>query len=57
MLTVDIGLSFTIGGISGALRGAIETMGEDRPDILVDPVWTDEKDMPHIRGLAEDWRR
>jgi len=55
VLTVDIGLSFTIGGISKALRRAIETMGADRPDILVDPVWTDEKDIPHISALAEDW--
>jgi LysR family transcriptional regulator, nitrogen assimilation regulatory protein len=55
VLTVDIGLSFTIGGVSKALRRAIETMGADRPDILVDPVWTDEKDIPHISGLAQDW--
>jgi LysR family nitrogen assimilation transcriptional regulator len=55
VLKVDIGLSFTIGGISKALRHAIETMGTERPDILVDPVWTDEKDIPHISGLAEDW--
>jgi len=55
VLTVDIGLSFTIGGISKALRRAIETMGADRPDILVDPVWTDEKDIPHISALAQDW--
>ncbi len=55
VLTVDIGLSFTIGGISKSLRRAVETMGADRPDILIDPVWTDEKDIPRIRGLAEDW--
>jgi DNA-binding transcriptional LysR family regulator len=30
-------------------------MGADRPDVLVDPVWTDEKDIPNIGGLAEDW--
>jgi LysR family transcriptional regulator, nitrogen assimilation regulatory protein len=55
VLKVDIGLSFTIGGISKALRHAIEAMGAERPDILVDPVWTDEKDIPHVSGLAEDW--
>ena len=54
-LTVDIGLSFTIGGISKALRHAIDNMGAERPDIFVDPVWTDEKDLPHIGALAEDW--
>src|ERR1700730_15910052 len=39
-LPVDIGLSFTIGGISKALRRAIDSMGAERPDIFVDPVWT-----------------
>ncbi len=37
VLQIDVGLSFTIGGMSKALRRAIETMGADRPDILVDP--------------------
>lgn len=55
LLTVDIGLSFTIGGMSRALRCAIDKMGGERPDIFVDPIWTDEKDLPHVRGLAEDW--
>src|ERR1700722_17637141 len=54
-LTVGIGLSFTIGGISGALRRAVEQMAAERPDVLVDPVWSDEKDLPHFGGLAEDW--
>jgi soluble lytic murein transglycosylase len=30
-------------------------MAAERPDVLVDPVWRDEKDLPHIGGLAEDW--
>jgi LysR family nitrogen assimilation transcriptional regulator len=55
VLKVDIGLSFTIGGMSKALRRAIEAMGRDRPGVLVDPIWTDEKDIPRISGLAEDW--
>jgi LysR family nitrogen assimilation transcriptional regulator len=54
-LTVEIGLSFTIGGISGALRRAVERMAIERPDVLVDPVWSDEKDLPHFGSLAEDW--
>lgn len=55
VLRVEIGLSFTIGGMSKALRRAIEAMGRDRPGVLVDPIWTDEKDIPRISGLAEDW--
>jgi LysR family nitrogen assimilation transcriptional regulator len=54
-LTIDIRLSFTIGGISKALRRAIDTMGAERADIFVDPAWTDDKDLPHIAALAEDW--
>lgn len=54
-LSVDIGLSFTIGGISSALRRALETIGRERADIFVDPEWTDEKDLPHIGALAQDW--
>ena len=54
-LTVDIGFSFTVGGISKALRHAIDTMGTERPDIFVDPVWSNEKDVPHIGALAADW--
>jgi len=55
LLTVDISMSFTIGGMSRALRHAIDRMGAERPDVFVDPVWTDEKDIPHFGGLAEDW--
>jgi DNA-binding transcriptional LysR family regulator len=55
LLTVDIGLSFTIGGMSKALRGAIDAMGKSRPDILIDPSWADEKDIPHFEGLARSW--
>jgi LysR family nitrogen assimilation transcriptional regulator len=54
-LSVDIGLSFTIGGISSALRRALDTMGRERADIFVDPEWTDEKDLPQIGALAQDW--
>ena len=54
-LLVEIGLSFTIGGISKALRRAINNLASERPDIFVDPVWTDEKDIPQIGALAQDW--
>ena len=55
-LTVDIRLSFTVGGISKALRSAIDRTGAERPDVFVDPVWTSEKDLPHIGSLAADWK-
>ncbi len=54
-LTVEIGLSFTIGGISSALRRAIDSIGAERPDIFVDLVWADEKDLPHVGALADNW--
>jgi LysR family transcriptional regulator, nitrogen assimilation regulatory protein len=53
VLTVDIGLSFTIGGMSHAIRRAIESFGAERQEVLVEAVWTDEKDLPHIDGIAE----
>ncbi len=55
LLTVDIGLSFTIGGMSKALRDAVDDMGKVRPDILIDPSWADEKDIPHFDGPARSW--
>lgn len=55
LLTVEIGLSFTIGGLSQAVSRAIDQMGVERPDVFVDPVWADEKDVPHLGGVAEDW--
>ncbi|KWV49330.1 hypothetical protein AS156_16490, partial [Bradyrhizobium macuxiense] len=54
-LVVDINLSFTIGGISKALRIAIEKMANERADVFVDPQWKDEKDLPHLRPPANDW--
>jgi DNA-binding transcriptional LysR family regulator len=55
LLTVEVDLSFTIGGLSKALRHAIDRMGAERPDVFVDSVWRDEKDIPHIGGLTKDW--
>jgi LysR family transcriptional regulator, nitrogen assimilation regulatory protein len=54
-LTVETGLSFTIGGLSRALRNAVDRMGVERPDVFVDPVWADEKDNPYPGGIAEEW--
>ena len=50
-LIVDIGLSFTVGGISRALRVAIDKMAAERPDVFVDLRWRDEKDSPHVEPL------
>ncbi len=54
-LAVELGLSFTIGGIGEAIERAIESMGAERPDILVEPLWSDEKDSPAVGSLAADW--
>jgi LysR family nitrogen assimilation transcriptional regulator len=54
-LVVEINLSFTIGGISKALRLAIDRMATERTDVFVDPQWKDEKDLPHLHTLASDW--
>jgi LysR family transcriptional regulator, nitrogen assimilation regulatory protein len=53
-VAVNIGLSFTIGGLGGAVRRAIALMMDERPDILVDVAWDDEKDIPRFSGLAAD---
>ncbi len=55
LLKVELGLSFTIGGIGDAIERAIETMGMERPDIFVDQVWADEKDSPRVGSLVASW--
>ncbi|QPF87336.1 LysR family transcriptional regulator [Bradyrhizobium genosp. L] len=54
-LIVDINLTFTIGGVSRALRQAIDKIAAERPDVFVDPQWKDERDFPHVTTLADDW--
>jgi DNA-binding transcriptional LysR family regulator len=54
-LVVEVNLSFTIGGISKALRLAIDRMACERSDVFVEPQWKDEKDLPHLTLLAGDW--
>jgi LysR family transcriptional regulator, nitrogen assimilation regulatory protein len=56
-LVVDINLSFTIGGISKALRLAIDRMASERTDVYVEAQWKDEKDLPHLDTLAGDWEQ
>jgi DNA-binding transcriptional LysR family regulator len=55
LLTIEIGLSFTIGRISTAIQSAVDTMAERRPHVLVDPVWSDSRDTPRVGGLAAFW--
>jgi DNA-binding transcriptional LysR family regulator len=54
-LVLDIGLSFTIGGVCKAVRSAIEDMATERPDVFVDADWKDEKDLPHVKPFVHDW--
>lgn len=51
-LTVDLGLSFTIGAMSQAIDQAVQELREERGDIFVDPVWSEEKDLPRIGGVT-----
>ncbi len=55
LLTVELALSFTIGGVGDAVERAIETLAAERTDIFVDPAWVDEKDSPRVGGLSEAW--
>jgi len=55
LLTVEIGLSFTVGGVSAAIQSAIDRMTAHRPHVLVDPVWSDSRDTPRIDGVAALW--
>jgi len=54
-LVVEVNLTFTIGGISKALRFAIDKMAVERPDVFVDAQWKDERDTPHVTTIADDW--
>jgi DNA-binding transcriptional LysR family regulator len=54
LLTVEIGLTFTIGGVSAAIQSVIDAMAARRPQVLVDPVWSDSRDT-RIEGLAALW--
>ena len=39
LLTIDIGLTHTIGGVAMAIQRAIDAMAAARPEVLVDAVW------------------
>lgn len=54
LLTVQIGLSFTIGGMSRAVRRAAEDMMDGRPDVLVSVRWDEEKDVPGFGSLVQE---
>jgi LysR family transcriptional regulator, nitrogen assimilation regulatory protein len=52
VLTVEMDLSFTVGGISAGMQTAIDKMAARKPHVLVDPVWTDSRDTPRVDSLA-----
>ncbi len=52
ILRVEIALTHTVGGVAAALRRAAETFGAERPDVLIDPVWIDERDRPPVPPLT-----
>ncbi len=52
ILRIEIALGHTVGGVAAALRRAAETFGAERPDVLIDPVWVDERDRPSIPPLT-----
>jgi DNA-binding transcriptional LysR family regulator len=55
LLTVDIGLTYTIGRVAMAVQRAIDAVAVARPDVLVDAVWIGEKDSAGVAHLAEAW--
>ena len=55
LLTVDIGLTYTIGSVAMAIQRAIDAMAAARPDVLVDVVWIGEQDSAGAAHLAETW--
>jgi DNA-binding transcriptional LysR family regulator len=55
LLTVEIGLSFAIGRVGAAIQRAIATMAAERPEILVDPIWTEESDARRVDGIGDAW--
>lgn len=65
ILTVETGQNFAIGGIGDAIERAIATLATERPNVIVDPIWTrdkgthdkgiHDKGMPRIDGLARAW--
>lgn len=55
VLTVNLALSYAIGGLSRALCIAIDRLGRERPNLLIDPLWSDEKDGALVDGIATDW--
>jgi LysR family nitrogen assimilation transcriptional regulator len=55
ILTVEVGLTFTLGRISKAILRASETLAAERAEILIDPVWVAEKAVQGVHGIADGW--
>jgi DNA-binding transcriptional LysR family regulator len=52
-LTVNIGLSFTIGRLSKALCDVSDKMGDLHPGLFIEPVWLDETPTSSVGSLRE----
>ena len=55
ILTVEVNLNFSLGRISKAILRAAETMAGECHDVLIDPVWTAEKDGQSVHGIGDAW--
>jgi LysR family nitrogen assimilation transcriptional regulator len=55
ILTVEVNLNFTLGRVSKAILRAAETIAGECRDVLIDPVWTAEKDGQSVHGIGDAW--
>ncbi len=53
LLRVDVRLSHTIGGVAMAIQRAIDTMSVERPEVLIETAWIDQKDLSGAALPAE----
>jgi LysR family transcriptional regulator, nitrogen assimilation regulatory protein len=54
-LSVDVRLSYAVGGVAMAIQQAIDTMAVERPGVLVETTWIDQKDLSGTAQPAEAW--
>lgn len=55
LLLVEIGFGFTLGRFATAVQRAAATMVAERPDVLIDPIWTEESSARRMIRPAEAW--
>ena len=56
-VSVDVQLSFTIGGVSQAILAAAEALSQAHADVLIDTIWSDGRDAGHETGVAAEEER